>query len=138
MIKILYEASKAGVKINLVVRGICCLVPGVKGLSENIEVISIVDRFLEHTRIYIFYNNGNKKYFLSSADWMKRNLSRRIEVAFPIYDKETKMDIQKVINLQLSDNQKARIIDQNQTNEYKTDSEDKIMRSQIETYQLLK
>jgi polyphosphate kinase len=110
----------------------------VKGLSENIEVISIVDRFLEHTRVYIFHNNCNKKYFLSSADWMKRNLSRRIEVAFPIYDKEMQMDIQKVINLQLSDNQKARIIDQNQTNEYKTDSEDKIMRSQIETYQLLK
>jgi len=138
MIKKLYEASKAGVKIKLIVRGICCLVPGVKGLSENIEVISIVDRFLEHTRIYIFHNCGARKYFLSSADWMKRNLNRRIEVAFPIYDKETKMDIQKVINLQLSDNQKARIIDQNQTNEYKTDSEDKIMRSQIETYQLLK
>ena len=90
MIKKLYEASQAGVKIKLIIRGICCLVPGIKGLSENIEVISIVDRFLEHPRVYIFHNNGDSKYFLSSADWMKRNLSRRIEVAFPVYDKNSK------------------------------------------------
>jgi len=138
MIKKLYQASQAGVKINLIVRGICCLVPGLKDLSENIEVISIIDRFLEHTRIYIFHNNGDKKYFLSSADWMKRNLSRRIEVAFPIYDKEIQKQIQKVINLQLNDNQKARIIDQKQTNKYKAAIEGKMIRSQVETYQLLK
>lgn len=137
IIKKLYEASQAGVKIKLIIRGICCLLPCVKGLSDNIEAISIVDRFLEHSRIYIFHNNGDKKYFLASADWMKRNLSRRVEVAFPIYDKDIQKQLQKMIEMHWNDNQKARIIDRNQSNEYRlTAKEDKI-RSQYEIYSLL-
>ena len=138
MIKKLYEASQAGVKVKMIIRGICCLVPGLKGISENIEAISIVDKFLEHSRVYIFHNNGDKKYFLSSADWMKRNLSRRVEVAFPVYDKEIQKRLQKMIDLQWNDNQKARIIDQKQSNEYKSTSEEKKIRSQYEIYKLLK
>jgi polyphosphate kinase len=138
MIKKLYEASEAGVKIKLIIRGICCLVPGIRGLSENIQGISIVDRFLEHSRVYIFYNNGDKKYFLSSADWMKRNLSRRVEVAFPVYDKDSQKQLQKMIDLQWSDNQKARIIDPKQSNSYKISNEEKKIRSQYEIYKLMK
>ena len=89
----IYEASQAGVKIRIIVRGICCLVPGLKGLSDNIEVISIVDRFLEHARVLIFHNGGDERIFLSSADWMERNLSYRIETTFPVYAPELKKEI---------------------------------------------
>lgn len=136
MIKKLYEASQAGVNIKLIIRGICCLIPGVKGLSENIEVISIVDRFLEHSRIYVFHNNGDKKYFLSSADWMKRNLNRRIEVAFPISDKEIQKQLQVIIDLHLEDNQKARIIDDKQNNIYRSSTNEIKIQSQREIYKL--
>ncbi|RKY94878.1 MAG: polyphosphate kinase 1, partial [Ignavibacteriae bacterium] len=95
MIKKLYLASSSGVKIKIIVRGICCLLPSVKEFSENIKVISIVDRFLEHARVFIFHNNGNKKYYVASADWMKRNLSRRVEVCFPINDKKIQTQFQK-------------------------------------------
>lgn len=108
MIAKLYEASNAGVKIKLIVRGICCLIPQVKNMSENIEVISIVDRFLEHSRIYIFGNQGNEIVYLSSADWMYRNLSNRVETAFPIYNEALKQQILDIIEIQLSDNTKAR------------------------------
>lgn len=134
MIKKLYDASNAGVKIKIIVRGICCLIPGVKGLSENIDVISIIDRFLEHARIFVFHNGGDKKYFLSSADWMKRNLSRRIEVAFPVYNKDLQKQLQKMIDLQLSDNIKARRIDKEQKNEYARDESEQKIRSQYEIY----
>jgi polyphosphate kinase len=137
MIKKLYEASAAGVKIKLIIRGICCLVPGIKDLSENIEVISIVDRFLEHSRIYIFHNNGDKNYFLASADCMKRNLSRRIEVAFPVYDEKIKTQLLKMINIQWSDNTKARIINEKQNNEYHVTTDDKKIRSQYDIYSFL-
>ena len=86
MIQKLYEASKAGVKIKLIIRGICCLVPGIKGLSDNIEAISIVDRYLEHARVFIFHHSGEDLLYLSSADWMVRNLTYRVETAFPVYD----------------------------------------------------
>ena len=138
MIKKLYEASQAGVKIKLIIRGICCLLPGLKQVSENIEAVSIVDRFLEHSRIYVFYNNGDKKYFLSTADWMKRNLSRRIEVAFPIYDKSIQKQLEKMIGIQLNDSLKARIIDQQQNNKYKFSHEEKKIRSQYEIYKQFK
>ncbi len=138
MIKKLYQASQAGVKIKLIIRGICCLVPGIKGLSENIEVISIIDRFLEHPRVYIFHNNGDTKYFLASADWMKRNLSRRIEVAFPVYDKNIQKLMQKMIDLQWNDNVKARVIDKDQINNHKRNESEKKIRSQYEIYKLLK
>lgn len=138
MIKKLYEASNAGVKVNMIVRGICCLIPGIKSMSENIRGISIIDRFLEHDRVYIFNNGGDEKIYLSSADWMKRNLSRRIEVAFPVYDNDLKNIIKHIVNIKLSDNVKARAIDEKQTNAYrKTDSISE-HRSQYEIYEYMK
>jgi polyphosphate kinase len=134
IIRKLYDASRAGVKIQLIIRGICCAVPGVIGMSENIEIISIVDRFLEHARVLVFYNGGEEEVFLSSADWMERNLSYRIETTFPIYDPDLKVEILECLRMQLADNVKARIIDQENLNEYKRVASDIPIRSQIETY----
>jgi polyphosphate kinase len=134
MIARLYEASRAGVKIRLIIRGICCLVPGVKGLSDNIEITSIVDRFLEHARVLVFYNGGDHRIFLSSADWMERNLSYRIETTFPVYDPDLKQEILEILNLQLSDNVKARVIDKDHRNEYRRSATDIPVRAQLETY----
>ncbi|MEW6196476.1 MAG: polyphosphate kinase 1 [Bacteroidota bacterium] len=111
LIAALYEASQRGVKVDLIVRGISCLIPQVPGLSENIKVISIVGRFLEHSRIYYCYNNGNEEIYLSSADIMQRNLDRRVEITFPIYDKDLKKYLkEEVLDTCLKDNQKARIL----------------------------
>ena len=118
IIRRLYKASKAGVKIQLIVRGICRLVPGVSGQSENISVISIVDRFLEHARAYVFNHGGAHQIYLASADWMNRNLSRRVEVAFPIYDTDHRNAVLKMLDIQLNDNQKARVINETQSNPY--------------------
>ncbi len=137
MISKLYEAGRAGVKIDIIVRGICCLVPGIKEQSENISVISIVDRFLEHSRFYIFYNGGDEKIYAASADWMKRNLSRRVEVAFPIYDESIRREINALIDIQLSDNVKARVIDKKQSNKYKKDKNDPV-RSQTDSYNYIR
>jgi len=134
MIRKLYEASNAGIKIQLIVRGICRLLPGIKGLSENISVISIIDRFLEHARIYIFHNNGDEKIYLASADWMKRNLSRRIEVGFPINNPDLKKEIKDVIELQLKDKAKTRIINSKQNNKYKHPKSEDTIGSQYKTY----
>lgn len=112
----LYEASQSGVRVKLIVRGMCALMPGVAGLSENIEAISIVDRFLEHPRVFIFHNRGNPLYFISSADLMTRNLDYRVEVTCPIYDPKLQQRIQAIIDLQWHDNVKARIIDAAQSN----------------------
>lgn len=112
MISKLYEASQAGVKIELVIRAICCVIPGIKGMSENITVRRIVDRYLEHSRVYYFHNNGKEEYYLGSADWMKRNLYRRVEVVFPIYNTDLRKQIKKMIDLQLADNVKACFIDE--------------------------
>jgi polyphosphate kinase len=138
MIKKLYEANNAGVKVRMIVRGICCLIPGIKDMSEHISAISIVDRFLEHDRVYIFHNGGNERIFLSSADWMKRNLSRRIEVAFPVYNEELKKKVKDIVNIKLSDNVKARIIDEKQTNMYRSNEGHTPHRSQYEIYDYLK
>ena len=138
MINKLYEASRAGVKINLIIRGICCIVPGVKGLSENINVISIIDKYLEHARFYIFHNNGDEIIYAASADWMKRNLSRRIEVGFPVYQQNIKDEIKRMIDIQLSDNSKARIIDLNNNNKYITNNVDEQIRAQIDFYEYLR
>ena len=119
MIDKLYEASRAGVKIQMIVRGICCLVPGIEGMSENIEVISIVDKFLEHPRLFIFGNNGNTKVYISSADWMTRNISFRVEVGCPIYDETIKQELIDTFEISWADNVKARVIDQAQDNHYR-------------------
>ena len=119
MIDKLYEASRAGVKIQMIVRGICCLVPGIERMSENIEVISIVDKFLEHPRLFIFGNNGNPKVYISSADWMTRNISFRVEVGCPIYDETIKQELIDTFEISWADNVKARVIDQAQDNHYR-------------------
>lgn len=115
----LYEASIVGVKIELIIRGICCLRPGIKGVSENICVTSIVGRFLEHSRIFWFHHNGENKLFLSSADMMTRNMVNRVEILFPIYSMDIKQRIMDIMDLQLEDNQKARIQDANGKYHYK-------------------
>jgi polyphosphate kinase len=118
MINLLYEASNAGVTMRLLIRGICCLVPGIKNQSENIQITSIVDRFLEHGRVFIFANNCEEKMYIGSADWMTRNLDHRIEVITPILDKDIHKKIRGLLDLQLNDNVKARLIDRSQNNNY--------------------
>ena len=134
MIDKLYEASRAGVKIQMIVRGICCLVPGIEGMSENIEVISIVDKFLEHPRLFIFGNNGNPKVYISSADWMTRNISFRVEVGCPIYDEAIKQELIDTFEISWADNVKARVIDQAQDNHYRTHTLP-AQRSQVALYE---
>ena len=109
----LIEASCAGVKIDMVIRGICCLIPGVEGATANIRVLSIVGRFLEHSRIYIFGCDGREKYYISSADFMTRNTVRRVEVAAPVFDRDLQMELSEMFIMLLSDNQKARREDSN-------------------------
>lgn len=138
MIHKLYEASRAGVKIDLIIRGICCINPGIPGHSENIKAISIVDRFLEHSRIFYFYHGGSHKVYLSSADWMTRNLSYRVETAFPILDEKNKSMILDLLQLQLSDNVKARLLDNENINKYSKTNSELPIRSQIESYFYLK
>ena len=134
----LYKASQAGVKIKCIIRGICCLIPGIKGLSENISIISIVDRFLEHPRVLVFENGGDKKVFISSADWMTRNMDNRIEIGCPIYDADLKSRIITILNMQWRDTVKARIIDAEQTNKYVRRGNRAQLRSQIAIYDYLK
>jgi polyphosphate kinase len=110
LIKALYKASRAGVEILLNVRGICCLRPGVKGLSENIRVVSIIDRFLEHSRIFQFYHGGAKLTFISSADWMPRNLDRRVELMVPVRDKACRRKLQEILETCFADNVKASLM----------------------------
>ena len=119
LIKKLYEASQAGVKIRMIIRGICSLVPGQKGTSENIEVISIVDKYLEHARVFIFANDNDPRFYLASFDWMTRNIDFRSEVGVPIYDKILQKQLLDIMELQWSDNSKARYIDESQSNRYK-------------------
>ncbi|MBP8244559.1 MAG: polyphosphate kinase 1, partial [Chitinophagaceae bacterium] len=110
MIAKLYKASRAGVKVQMLVRSICALAPGVPGQSENITVYRIIDRYLEHARVFVFHNNGEPEYYMGSADWMNRNLHSRIEVCFPIYDQSQCREIDDILRLQLTDNQKAVLI----------------------------
>ena len=133
----LYEASAAGVPVRLLIRGICCLRPGVKGLSDSIEVTSIVDRFLEHSRMFVFHSDGSEKFYLSSADWMTRNLDRRVEVAFPIYDPDVRSELRHVLDLQCADNTKARTIDAHQRNGFAPGTHGTTVRSQFDTYRYL-
>lgn len=134
----LYEASNAGVKIELIIRGMCCLVPGKKGFSENINVRSIVDRYLEHARIWVFENGGQEEIYLTSADLMTRNLDRRVEVGFPILDENIKREVKDILELQLRDNTKARKVNQSEGSNYIERPDGKQHRSQVEIYNYLK
>ena len=137
MIDKLYDASNAGVKIDLIIRGICCLIPGVAGMSENIRAISIVDKFLEHPRLYIFNNNNNAKIYISSADWMTRNLDRRVEISCPIYDRDIQRELMDTFMICWNDNVKARKLTRDQNNEYIRNDAPEI-RSQNATYDYYK
>ncbi|ARW81463.1 polyphosphate kinase 1 [Aeromonas salmonicida] len=138
LINRLYAAGQAGVPIQMIIRGMCALRPGVPGLSENIKVISIIDRFLEHPRVMVFHNKGNPQLYISSADWMSRNIDGRIEVATPIYDERLKQRIMDILELQLSDTCKARVIDADQKNEYVKRGNRRKIRSQVAIYDYLK
>lgn len=138
MVKKLYQAGKAGVDVQIICRGTCTLIPGVEGLSENIEVISIVDKFLEHSRVFIFNNNGDEKYFISSADWMVRNLDNRIEVATPILDPKLQLELKTMLRIQLKDNTKARLVNHAVPNQYRDLGKLPVIRSQQEIYNYLK
>jgi polyphosphate kinase len=134
MIDKLYEASNAGVKIKLIIRGICCLVPGLKNYSENIEAISIVDNYLEHSRVFIFGNNDNPEVFISSADFMTRNIDARVEVTCPIYDEEIKQDLIETFEIGWKANVKARLHSDKFENLYRKRGKDKVFRAQQEMY----
>ena len=135
MIDKLYDASRAGVKIQLIIRGICCLIPGVKGMSENIEAVSIVDNFLEHSRVFIFGNNDKPEVFISSADFMTRNIDARVEVTCPIYDENIKSELIESFNVGWKGNVKVRIHSEKLDNKYRVrNEEERVYRAQIETY----
>ena len=138
IVKKLYEASNAGVKIKLIVRGICVLQPGVHGLSENIEAITIVGRFLEHSRIMVFANAGKELYYISSADWMERNFDNRIEVACPIFDRDLQRELMTMLQIQLRDNTKARVITPTRSNQYVQGNPNLKINSQVETYKFFR
>lgn len=133
----LYEASRAGVQIDMIVRGVCCLIPGVKGMSENIRVISVVDKFLEHPRVYIFDNDGDPQMYISSADWMTRNIDNRVEVACPILDKDLQQELLDTFMISWKDNVKARLVNTKNQNAFVTNQQEAI-RSQWATYAYFK
>jgi polyphosphate kinase len=130
----LYEASQAGVKIRLIIRGICILLPEVKEDLLNIEAISIVDKYLEHSRVFVFCNGGDEKYFITSADWMIRNFDYRIEVACPVYDKNLQNELKRILEIQLEDNTKARLLNKGMENAYRKTENSLRIRSQVEIY----
>ncbi|HGJ5872429.1 MAG TPA: polyphosphate kinase 1 [Arsenophonus apicola] len=138
LINRLYDASNAGVKIRLLIRGMCSLVPGQANFSENIQVTSIVDRFLEHDRVYVFSNNGNEEVFISSADWMTRNIDFRIEVAVKLVDQQLKQRVLNILELQFNDTVKARYIDKELTNRYVPRGNKRKIQAQLAVYDYLK
>jgi len=138
MIERLYAASRAGVKVKMLVRGICSLVPGVKGMSENIEVFSIVDKYLEHSRLFVFCNGGDEKMFISSGDWMPRNLDHRVEVTAPVYDESLREEIKQYLDLQFRDSAKARVINADQDNQIRANGGNGARRAQVEIYDWLR
>ena len=133
MVDKLYEASSAGVKIQLIIRGICCLIPGIRGMSENIEAISVVDKFLEHPRLFIFGNQGNPIVHISSADWMTRNLDNRVEVGCQMYDEDVKQELIDTFEISWCDNVKARVFSEKHDNAYRKNNNPKV-RSQFAMY----
>lgn len=137
IVDLLYKASQAGVKIRMIIRGMCSLIPGIPGKSHNIKVISVLDRFLEHARVYVFHNGGETDLYISSADWMTRNIDQRVEVGVPIYDARIKQQILATLDIQWRDNMKARIIDTQQTNQYVKRGNKRSIRSQQQIYDYL-
>jgi polyphosphate kinase len=136
IIEALAAASEAGVQIKLAVRGICCLRPGVKGQTDNIRVVSIVDRFLEHSRLFYFFNGGNEEYYAASADWMPRNLDRRVELMFPVESPEGREKIKTTFDIFFADNVKARVLDPDGTYHFKKRRKnEEPVRCQEELYQ---
>jgi polyphosphate kinase len=139
MINYLYAASNAGVKIQLLIRSICCLDPGVPGQSENITVHRIVDKYLEHARVFMFFNNGQTEFYMGSADWMNRNLHSRVEVIFPINDRGLCEEINHILQLQLSDNKKAVYFKSDLSNErIISKSNEPVISAQDEIYRFVK
>lgn len=138
MMQKIYEASQAGVQVKLIIRGIFGMKTGIPGLSDNIEGISIVDKYLEHSRIFVFGNDGDERYFISSADWMPRNLDRRIEVAAPVYDREIQKELMEMLMIQLKDNTKARILDPELRNLYNQANPECKFRAQEDYYNYIK
>jgi len=137
IIQKLYEATQAGVRVRLMVRSMFALKVGVPGMSENIEAFSIVDRFLEHTRIYVFCNADKPRYYLSSADLMRRNLDARVEVTTPVYDPAIQGELQRFLDIQFADNVKARVLNEDLDNSFRTDEEGRAVRAQWEIYEYL-
>ena len=137
IIQELYDASQAGVQIDLIVRGTCCLRPGVPGLSERIRVVSIIDRFLEHARVYCFENGGAAEYYLASADWMPRNLDHRVETAFPILDPRLQAEIRQMLDVQLADTVKAHLLQPDGTSVRARAGWQRPLRSQERLYELI-
>lgn len=133
----LYEAANSGVPIKMIVRGICCMLTENKKFKSEVKAISIVDEYLEHARVMVFHNGGNEKVYISSADWMLRNLNHRVEAACPVYDDQMKKEICDLLNIQLKDNTKARILDNELTNQYVRTENKKSIRSQVEIYNYL-
>lgn len=135
----LYEAARAGVKIDMVIRGICCVYKGQKSLKDNINALSIIDEYLEHARVFVFHNGDKNKVYISSADWMVRNLDHRIEAACPIYSEEIKQELIDILNIQLAENVKGRILDNQQSNTYVPREEGETeVRSQLAIYNYLR
>jgi polyphosphate kinase len=137
LIEKLYEAAKAGVEIKMVVRGIFCMLTENKKYKHSVQAISIVDEYLEHARVMIFHNDGHEKVFISSADWMVRNIDHRVEVACPVFNKNIQQELKDILKIQLSDNIKARKLDNNLENQYLNPRNTKKIRSQVETYNYL-
>jgi polyphosphate kinase len=133
----LYDAAKAGVEINLIIRGIFCMITESTRFDKPVRALSIVDEYLEHARVWIFHNGGKEKIFISSADWMIRNLDHRVEVTCPIMDEDIRKELKDIINIQLHDNVKARWLNNQLSNEY-VQADGVQIRSQIETYHYLK
>jgi polyphosphate kinase len=133
----LYEAARAGVKLKMIIRGIFCMYSQSKKFKKKVKAISIVDEYLEHARVMIFNHEGKEKVFISSADWMVRNIDHRIEAACPIFDKEIQQELKDILNIQLSDNVKARVLDNELSNEYVENDQSEKIRSQIEIHNYL-
>jgi polyphosphate kinase len=137
LIEKLYEAARSGVELKLIIRGIFCMYTENSKFIKPVKAVSIIDEYLEHARLFIFHNNGNEKVYISSADWMVRNLDHRVEATCPVFDENIKKVLKNILEIQLSDNVKARILDNELSNRYVRDRKHKKVRSQVETYNYL-